>query len=295
LLAKSSTASMTPNMASKADHAPPPPPLLLLLPMVPLLLSRPRSDQNRRQSPCRSVTASPRICPLHTLPSTSNVLLLMHNFFFQFRRHSPTTEWQDAVSNRISSLAKARGQTISGNGTQESEQNGRPTLSIVTEKDQAATPEQNRRQRRRVDRRSPSPRSVSPPEVNSSSSPPFCKPSNHHVNGAGTAVVSQDPILPTLDKLESEEDEHSLVSEVGQLSLNEERELRFHGKASGLHLLGVKDRVDGRNEGGIWWVCLLIFEPTWQLIVHLFRNGIESGASPRRVSGPHCPTPNSPS
>ncbi|KAG6826250.1 hypothetical protein H0H92_000574 [Tricholoma furcatifolium] len=39
---------------------------------------------------------------------------------------------------------------------------------------------------------------------------------------------------------------------VGQLSLNEEEQLRYHGKASGLHLLGNRERVDGRNEGGIW-------------------------------------------
>lgn len=49
-------------------------------------------------------------------------------------------------------------------------------------------------------------------------------------------------------------EENALVSEVGHLSLNEEREVRFHGQASGLHLLDVKDRVDGRNEGGIWLV-----------------------------------------
>jgi hypothetical protein len=53
-------------------------------------------------------------------------------------------------------------------------------------------------------------------------------------------------------------EEDSLVSEVGHLSLNEEREVRFHGQASGLHLLDVKDRVDGRNEGGIWSVVLFL-------------------------------------
>ncbi|KAF8240532.1 hypothetical protein L208DRAFT_1427978 [Tricholoma matsutake] len=45
-----------------------------------------------------------------------------------------------------------------------------------------------------------------------------------------------------------------LTGAVGQLSLNEEEQVRYHGKASGLHLLGVKERVDGRNEGGIWFV-----------------------------------------
>lgn len=39
---------------------------------------------------------------------------------------------------------------------------------------------------------------------------------------------------------------------IGQLSLNEEEEVRYHGKASGLHLLDGDGRMDGRNEGGIW-------------------------------------------
>lgn len=50
-------------------------------------------------------------------------------------------------------------------------------------------------------------------------------------------------------------EENALVSEVGHLSLNEESQVRFHGQASGLHLLDVKDRNDGRNEGGIWLVA----------------------------------------
>jgi len=39
---------------------------------------------------------------------------------------------------------------------------------------------------------------------------------------------------------------------VGQLSLDENSEIRYHGKSSGLHLLGRSDRKDDRNEGGIW-------------------------------------------
>lgn len=59
-----------------------------------------------------------------------------------------------------------------------------------------------------------------------------------------------------MDELEKSRSAHddALVSEVGHLSLNEEREVRFHGQASGLHLLDLKERIDGRNEGGIWSV-----------------------------------------
>lgn len=47
-----------------------------------------------------------------------------------------------------------------------------------------------------------------------------------------------------------------LTGAVGQLSLNEDEQVRYHGKASGLYLLGNKERVDRRNEGGIWLVLL---------------------------------------
>ena len=46
--------------------------------------------------------------------------------------------------------------------------------------------------------------------------------------------------------------EDELTGAVGQLSLNEDEQVRYHGKASGLHLLGNRERVDRRNEGGIW-------------------------------------------
>lgn len=52
--------------------------------------------------------------------------------------------------------------------------------------------------------------------------------------------------------------EDELTGAVGQLSLNEDEQVRYHGKASGLHLLGNKERVDGRNEGGIWCALLLV-------------------------------------
>jgi hypothetical protein len=52
----------------------------------------------------------------------------------------------------------------------------------------------------------------------------------------------------------SAESDPEVADAVGQLSLNEDEQVRYHGKASGLHLLGVTDRVDTRNEGGIWQV-----------------------------------------
>ncbi|KIK52123.1 hypothetical protein GYMLUDRAFT_50070 [Collybiopsis luxurians FD-317 M1] len=54
------------------------------------------------------------------------------------------------------------------------------------------------------------------------------------------------------DGYSSASDEEDFVDAMGQLSLNEEEQVRYHGKASGLHILGGKERLDRRNEGGIW-------------------------------------------
>ncbi|PVG01630.1 hypothetical protein CPB86DRAFT_871039 [Serendipita vermifera] len=47
-------------------------------------------------------------------------------------------------------------------------------------------------------------------------------------------------------------DSEELHDALGQLSLDDASQLRYHGKASGLHLLGQTDRIDNRAENGIW-------------------------------------------
>lgn len=42
---------------------------------------------------------------------------------------------------------------------------------------------------------------------------------------------------------------------MGHLSLDDNAEVRYHGKASGLHLLGPALRNDSRQEGGVWYVA----------------------------------------
>ena len=66
--------------------------------------------------------------------------------------------------------------------------------------------------------------------------------------------VGQSSVGVGLEDGETGEDEEGITDAVGQLSLNEDAQVRFHGKVSGLHLLGQKPRVDGRNRGGIWSV-----------------------------------------
>ena len=74
---------------------------------------------------------------------------------------------------------------------------------------------------------------------------------------------SQSPEGPDADADEESVDgdnegsgEDELAVAVGQLSINEDEQVRYHGKASGLHLLGASEREDNRAEGGIWYVVL---------------------------------------
>ena len=89
-------------------------------------------------------------------------------------------------------------------------------------------------------------------------------------------------------------DEETLTDAVGQLSLNEDSQVRFHGKASGLHLLGKKPRMDRRNEGGIWYVPpLLNSSPPSpaRLCLRELTYPHLLGTSPRHVSGHLLPHP----
>jgi len=58
--------------------------------------------------------------------------------------------------------------------------------------------------------------------------------------------------LYTIDPSTDDEEFRETTNEFGQLSLDENQEVRFHGKASGLHLLGRSHREDDRIEDGIW-------------------------------------------
>lgn len=57
-------------------------------------------------------------------------------------------------------------------------------------------------------------------------------------------------------------DESRAITAFGQLSLDENQEVRYHGKASGLHLLSRSDRLDKRNEGGVWRLPMARFWPS---------------------------------
>jgi hypothetical protein len=81
------------------------------------------------------------------------------------------------------------------------------------------------------------------------------KPSMHSLRGGQSPPTRREEASDEEthgDDEESGEDELAIA--VGQLSMNEDSQVRYHGKASGLHLLNVSTREDGRSEGGIWSV-----------------------------------------
>lgn len=100
------------------------------------------------------------------------------------------------------------------------------------------------RQRRRLESSSPKSR----PHTNPSLQTHSRSHSHSHVHPRG-GTPSLSPASASSSEIDDDEE---LASAVGQLSLNEDSQVRYHGQVSGLHILGQSDRLDKRNEGGIW-------------------------------------------
>ncbi|KAI0694111.1 fungal-specific transcription factor domain-containing protein [Cytidiella melzeri] len=197
----------------------------------------------------------------------------------------PTSEWQDMVTTHLNARAVKRNTALSDgdpfgeSGTAE-ERIGGPTHAARALKgtsDSLASPitavagntenDQPRRQKRRVDKdpSGPSSHADSPASTSLSGrsmSPVQTYPSPHPalLNKRSTHSLHNDR-SPDLRELatdyesqdeEEESGEDELAIAVGQLSINEDLQVRYHGKASGLHLLNASQRDDGRSEGGIW-------------------------------------------
>ncbi|CAK5278863.1 unnamed protein product [Mycena citricolor] len=101
-----------------------------------------------------------------------------------------------------------------------------------------------RRQRRRIDETLYSPsRDPSPPDTESEAELDIDVGAERDESHRGRRRRSEEMA--------------GLAGAVGQLSLNEDKQVRYHGKASGLHLLARRPAEregseDGRNIGGIW-------------------------------------------
>ncbi|EJD05321.1 uncharacterized protein FOMMEDRAFT_131881 [Fomitiporia mediterranea MF3/22] len=192
----------------------------------------------------------------------------------------PSNEWQDTVTERMKAAARSRSSIPSSSSGVTA---GRHTF-------QAPGPNDEReRQRRRID--SPVQRQLEYSPERFVHSQPGHKQSMGSIGGSSdpanplsmtTSAARYSPPVPSsfastiynnsamgqppstasshssygidsaVDEAENVEGEEGITGGVGQLSINEEAQVRFHGKASGLHLLGQKLRVDGRNKGGIW-------------------------------------------
>ncbi|TFK41823.1 fungal-specific transcription factor domain-containing protein [Crucibulum laeve] len=72
------------------------------------------------------------------------------------------------------------------------------------------------------------------------------------LNSTSTNNISRTDwnTMYTMDR--AEEEYQDATDGIGELSLDENQEVRFHGQASGLHLLSQNTRIDDRIEGGIW-------------------------------------------
>ncbi|KAH9847011.1 fungal-specific transcription factor domain-containing protein [Lenzites betulinus] len=181
----------------------------------------------------------------------------------------PSNEWQDQVINRLNALAASRNTLLPDD--QVASGAYAPPPAPATDDDGLAYPEQDqnndndgdedqqqqqqqqsRRQRRRLEEhRSPSSassrRSAPAPSLSHSHSHSHSHLPSPHLRQAENTYT-------TAEEEESGEDEIALA--VGQLSINEDEQVRFHGKASGLHMLSSAAaggaRADGRDEGGLW-------------------------------------------
>ncbi|EIW62469.1 uncharacterized protein TRAVEDRAFT_160349 [Trametes versicolor FP-101664 SS1] len=67
--------------------------------------------------------------------------------------------------------------------------------------------------------------------------------------------------MPSQEAPEGDEDLFDCADAFGNLSINENREVRYHGNASGLQLLAQSERTDGRNIQGIWNFPMARFWP----------------------------------
>ncbi|KAL0071192.1 hypothetical protein AAF712_001757 [Marasmius tenuissimus] len=78
------------------------------------------------------------------------------------------------------------------------------------------------------------------------------QPHDLNVRNAGSGSATRPISLRSNVAENVSDDEEEIPSAIGQLSLNEDEQVRYHGKASGLYILDTNERVDGRNAGGIW-------------------------------------------
>ncbi|KAG9313734.1 hypothetical protein JVU11DRAFT_6088 [Chiua virens] len=175
----------------------------------------------------------------------------------------PSNEWQDRVASLLASSLPSQPYprpirpsppfaptsntiSLSEPPTVRSLQNPHPAIHISHHDGDLI-----RRQRRRVDDDDADDRSTSPRGIiltrNGSISPGY-SPAHTNAGYASGSGYASGYMGASTDS-DSEDD---VIDAVGQLSINEDEQVRYHGKASGLYLLGFNAKTEPRNEGGIW-------------------------------------------
>ncbi|KAF9224716.1 hypothetical protein BS17DRAFT_45386 [Gyrodon lividus] len=174
----------------------------------------------------------------------------------------PSTEWQDRVasllstslqSSQLPSLRPIHPSPLSTSNTillndprLARSQRASIHLSPLPEGDHV------RRQRRRVEGNGEGRGRDTSPNVASITLMRNCTPSpGHSPVRPSTGYVSGGGYGYMAGSTDSDS-EDDFVDGIGQLSLNEDEQVRYHGKASGLYLLGINAKAEARNEGGIW-------------------------------------------
>ena len=186
-------------------------------------------------------------------PHSASTLQPLYLFRVHCMSPSPSNEWQDRVVAMINGRPSSLPQPLQDYHSPKSE---------VSEDSISHT---RKRQRRRVGTEdhplraalqvSESPSAPSLHEARSSTSRWYQTPSPGWVfpeSGSADKIDRRSSSIGS-EALDSGSEEE-LLSAVGQLSINEDEQIRYHGKASGIYLLRKKERLDQRNEGDIWLV-----------------------------------------
>ncbi|EIW59003.1 uncharacterized protein TRAVEDRAFT_123493 [Trametes versicolor FP-101664 SS1] len=209
------------------------------------------------------------------------------------RATHPSKEWQDQVINRLNSLAGARSTLLELKSQAGSD-------AYAPKADDPKYPEDQLGSLLSAAHAAPpgpafdeqGPQALVQAQIGEPQRQqrPLCE--HNGAQRSTSTALSQTAIRRTatdesVGKIESDEGEDEIAVVIGQLSINEDEQVRFHGKASGLHMLGVGNRQDGRNDGDIWRFPKVRVRPPLPPTMRSSQQGVGGRFTPRL---PNVPT-----
>ena len=176
-----------------------------------------------------------------------------------FRSHStgsipafitPSNEWQDHLASRIAANGRARQSALPPLQVDLGSFAPAYTDPVTAATDRSAPPSASVTAERSL-------ASLRTSDLSGSSATPSPRRTRRRTDGWGGSAsppsASVEPILEsTYPSSSDSEGDGELLGAIGQLSLDDHEQVRFHGKASGLQFLGKGVRRDKRIENGIW-------------------------------------------